>query len=80
MRLRCPEPLLEETRNGEVPVTRAYLMSASPGVTNVTPLTTLAPLPRCGGELYQSGAWCRSSGALCRPERAELAEGLCARR
>ncbi|MBR9869714.1 MAG: hypothetical protein GYB26_01080 [Gammaproteobacteria bacterium] len=40
--LALPGTTLEETRNGEVPVTRAYLMSASPGVTNVTPLTTLA--------------------------------------
>src|SRR5690554_673873 len=37
-----PGKTLEETRSGEVPVARAYLMSASPGVQNVTPLTTLA--------------------------------------
>lgn len=37
-----PGKTLEETRNGEVPVARAYLMTASPGVQNVTPLTTLA--------------------------------------
>ena len=40
--LALPGKTLEETRNGEVAVARAYLMSASPGVTNVTPLTTLA--------------------------------------
>ena len=37
-----PGKTLEETRNGEVPVASAYLMSAPPGVRNVTPLTTLA--------------------------------------
>ncbi len=40
--LAMPGKTLEETRSGEVPVARAYLMSASPGVRNVTPLTTLA--------------------------------------
>ncbi|MFV8571757.1 hypothetical protein ACNQ6O_11180 [Marinobacter sp. SBS5] len=40
--LALPDKTLEETRNGEVAVKRAFLMSASPGVTNVTPLTTLA--------------------------------------
>lgn len=40
--LAMPGKTLEETRSGEVPVARAYLMSASPGTTNVTPLTTLA--------------------------------------
>ncbi|MDX1558540.1 MAG: hypothetical protein R3193_06520 [Marinobacter sp.] len=37
-----PGKTLEETRSGEVPVARAYLMSAPPGVRNITPLTTLA--------------------------------------
>jgi hypothetical protein len=37
-----PGKTLEETRNGEVPVASAYLMSAPPGVRNITPLTTLA--------------------------------------
>jgi len=40
--LAMPGKTLEETRSGETPVARAYLMSASPGVRNVTPLTTLA--------------------------------------
>lgn len=40
--LALPGKTMEETHSGEVPVPRAYLMSASPGVTNVTPLTTLA--------------------------------------
>ncbi|WP_372964965.1 hypothetical protein [Marinobacter sp.] len=40
--LALPGKTMEETRSGEVAVKRAYLMSASPGVTNVTPLTTLA--------------------------------------
>ena len=37
-----PGKTFEETRNGEVPVASAYLMSAPPGVRNITPLTTLA--------------------------------------
>ncbi|WP_417565983.1 hypothetical protein [Marinobacter sp.] len=37
-----PGKTLEETRNGDAPVASAYLMSAPPGVRNVTPLTTLA--------------------------------------
>ncbi|TYC59447.1 hypothetical protein FMN52_08090 [Marinobacter sp. BW6] len=37
-----PGKTLEETRIGEVPVASAYLMSAPPGVRNITPLTTLA--------------------------------------
>jgi hypothetical protein len=37
-----PGKTLEETRSGDVPVANAYLMSAPPGVRNVTPLTTLA--------------------------------------
>ena len=40
--LALPGKTLEETRNGEVAVASAYLMSASPGVRNITPLTTLA--------------------------------------
>lgn len=36
-----PGTTLEETRNGDVPVARAYLMSAAPGNRNLTPLTTL---------------------------------------
>jgi len=37
-----PGKTLEETRSGELPVASAYLMSAPPGVRNITPLTTLA--------------------------------------
>ena len=37
-----PGKTREEMRNGEVPVARTYLMSALPGVRNITPLTTLA--------------------------------------
>ena len=37
-----PGKTVEETRNGDVPVASAYLMSAPPGVRNITPLTTLA--------------------------------------
>jgi len=37
-----PGKTLEETRSGDVPVPSAYLMSAPPGVRNITPLTTLA--------------------------------------
>lgn len=40
--LALPGKTLEETPSGDVPVARAYLMSAAPGVRNVTPLTTLA--------------------------------------
>ncbi|WP_416361331.1 hypothetical protein [Marinobacter sp.] len=40
--LALPGQTLQETRRGHVAVKRAFLMSASPGVTNVTPLTTLA--------------------------------------
>ncbi|WP_323752935.1 hypothetical protein [Marinobacter sp.] len=40
--LALPGKTLEETRSGEVEVKRAFLMSAGPGITNVTPLTTLA--------------------------------------
>lgn len=37
-----PGKTLEQTWRGDVPVTRAFLMSAAPGVRNITPLTTLA--------------------------------------
>ncbi|HET8848583.1 MAG TPA: hypothetical protein VFM78_01760, partial [Marinobacter sp.] len=40
--LALPGKTLEETPAGEIPVPRAYLMSASPGVNQVTPLTTVA--------------------------------------
>jgi len=40
--LALPGKTLEETRNGDVAVERAFMMSAPPGVRNVTPLTTLA--------------------------------------
>ncbi|MEC7815500.1 MAG: hypothetical protein VX939_04465 [Pseudomonadota bacterium] len=40
--LALPGKTLEETPAGEVPVPRAYLMSASPGINQVTPLTTVA--------------------------------------
>ncbi|MBC7185266.1 MAG: hypothetical protein H5U30_17050 [Marinobacter sp.] len=40
--LALPGKTLEETRNGDVAVERAFLISAPPGVRNVTPLTTLA--------------------------------------
>ncbi|SFN35669.1 hypothetical protein [Marinobacter pelagius] len=37
-----PGKTLEQTWRGDVPVARAFLMSAAPGVRNITPLTTLA--------------------------------------
>jgi hypothetical protein len=40
--LAIPGKTLEETRNGDVTISKAYLMSAAPGVRNITPLTTLA--------------------------------------
>ncbi|PSF07539.1 hypothetical protein [Marinobacter halophilus] len=40
--LAIPGKTLEETYRGDVVVEQAYLMSASPGIRNVTPLTTLA--------------------------------------
>lgn len=40
--LAIPAKTLEETHNGNVAIKNAYMMSASPGVRNVTPLTTLA--------------------------------------
>ena len=40
--LAIPGKTVEETYRGDVVVEQAYLMSASPGIRNVTPLTTLA--------------------------------------
>ncbi|WP_417517744.1 hypothetical protein [Marinobacter sp.] len=40
--LALPGKTLEQVRGGDVPVSRAFLLSAQPGVRNVTPLTTLA--------------------------------------
>lgn len=40
--LALPGRTLEETASGDRPVERAFLLSAPPGVRNVTPLTTLA--------------------------------------
>lgn len=40
--LALPGKTLEQTPDGNVAITSAYLLSASPGVRNVTPLTTLA--------------------------------------
>ncbi len=40
--LAIPGQTLEETYQGDVAISRAYLMSAGPGIRNVTPLTTLA--------------------------------------
>lgn len=40
--LALPGKTLEQTRRGEVPVRRAFILSAAPGVRNITPLTTLA--------------------------------------
>ncbi|MBW0148778.1 hypothetical protein [Marinobacter arenosus] len=40
--LAIPGQTLEETRAGDVVITDAFMMSASPGLRNVTPLTTLA--------------------------------------
>lgn len=40
--LAIPGKTLEETSRGDVVVEQAYLMSASPGIRNVTPLSTLA--------------------------------------
>lgn len=37
-----PGKTLEQTWRGDVPVARTFLMSAAPGVRNITPLTTLA--------------------------------------
>lgn len=40
--LALPGKTLEQTRSGDVPVARGFLLSAAPGVRNITPLTTLA--------------------------------------
>lgn len=40
--LALPGKTLEQTRSGDVPVPHAFLLSAAPGVRNITPLTTLA--------------------------------------
>lgn len=40
--LAIPGQTLEETHAGDVVITDAFMMSASPGLRNVTPLTTLA--------------------------------------
>ncbi len=40
--LALPGKTLEQTRSGDVPVPRAFMLSAAPGVRNITPLTTLA--------------------------------------
>ncbi|WP_100640106.1 hypothetical protein [Marinobacter salexigens] len=39
--LALPGKTLEQTRIGDVPVSRAFLLSAAPGERNITPLTTL---------------------------------------
>lgn len=48
--LAIPGQTLEERSYGDEPVTRAFLMSASPGVTNITPLTTLARFRSLAGQ------------------------------
>ncbi len=40
--LALPGKTLEQTYSGGVPVSRAFMLSALPGVRNITPLTTLA--------------------------------------
>lgn len=40
--LALPGKTLEQTHNGDVAVSRAFMLSAAPGVRNITPLTTLA--------------------------------------
>lgn len=40
--LAIPGKTLEQTFRGDVPVPRAFLLSAAPGVRNITPLTTFA--------------------------------------
>lgn len=40
--IALPGQTLEQTWSGDVPVARAFLMSAAPGIRNITPLTTLA--------------------------------------
>ncbi|MGC8121554.1 hypothetical protein [Marinobacter sp. VGCF2001] len=48
--LAIPGQTLEERHYGDEPVDRAFVMSASPGVTNVTPLTTLARFRALAGQ------------------------------
>lgn len=48
--LAIPGRTLEERSYGDEPVSRAFLMSASPGVTNITPLTTLARFRSLAGQ------------------------------
>ncbi|MCA0913899.1 hypothetical protein [Marinobacter nauticus] len=48
--LAIPGQTLEERSYGDEPVGRAFLMSASPGVTNITPLTTLARFRSLAGQ------------------------------
>lgn len=48
--LAIPGQTLEERSYGDEPVSRAFLMSASPGVTNITPLTTLARFRSLAGQ------------------------------
>ncbi|MBN7771539.1 hypothetical protein KUV44_13395 [Marinobacter daepoensis] len=48
--LAIPGQTLEERVYGDEPVSRAYVMSASPGVTNITPLTTLARFRSLAGQ------------------------------
>nr|WP_297398823.1 hypothetical protein [uncultured Marinobacter sp.] len=55
-----PGKTLEETGAGDLAVARAYLMSASAGVRNITPLTTLARYRGLAG----LGSLPESSGAL----------------
>ncbi|MBK1872926.1 hypothetical protein FE848_06800 [Marinobacter sp. 1-3A] len=40
--LALPGKTMEQTRSGDMPVPRAFILSAAPGVRNITPLTTLA--------------------------------------
>lgn len=48
--LAIPGQTLEQRTFGDEPVARAYLMTARPGVTNITPLTTLARFQRLLGQ------------------------------
>lgn len=48
--LAIPGQTLEERSYGDEAVSRAFLMSASPGVTNITPLTTLARFRSLAGQ------------------------------
>lgn len=53
--LAMPGKTLEETRAGDRAVSDAYMMSAAPGVRNITPLTTLARFRGLAGLLPGSG-------------------------